>query len=94
MKIPSFRYMGGKARLRKWLIEHFPKKGRTYLEPFAGRGNVFYLACQKLDFQNWQLGDIDISFFCSLLTSDLDQLPEIVSKDDFRKWRDLRREKK
>jgi len=57
MKIPTFRHMGGKARLRKWLVEKFPRKGNIYFEPYAGLANVFFLAANELDFQHWWLND-------------------------------------
>ena len=31
--------------------------GGKYVEPFAGRGNVFWLACHLLDFEEWWLND-------------------------------------
>lgn len=62
MKTPSFRYMGGKARLASWLIGHFPKAGGRYVELFAGRGNVFFKARQSLDFKEWTLNDLDTGF--------------------------------
>ena len=57
MKIPTFRYMGGKARLRKWLVEKFPKSGNVYFEPYAGMANVFFLAVNELNFNYWWLND-------------------------------------
>ena len=83
---PSFPYMGGKARMRKWLIQHFPKTGRRYLEPFAGVGNVFFLSKQQLDFQYWHLGDIN-PFLQSLSKADLEQLPLTVSRQEFQRWK-------
>lgn len=56
-KLPAFQYPGGKARLRSWLLPFFPRSGRMYLEPFAGRGNVFFAARAALDFQYWQVND-------------------------------------
>lgn len=40
---PYFVYRGGKARLRRFIIRWIPTYGSTYLEPFAGRGNVFFI---------------------------------------------------
>lgn len=79
--------MGGKARLRKWLVSHFPDKGQFYIEPFAGKGNVFYEAVQRLRFTYWELSDIDSRFLYCLRTADLDKLPETVSKDEFQTWK-------
>lgn len=86
-RTPSFRYMGGKARLRKWLISHFPKEGIKYIEPFAGLGNVFYLSKKELSFNEWHLGDIN-SFLSSMLAADLNELPDTVSKYDFQFWKE------
>ena len=87
MKTPSFRYMGGKARLASWLVGLFPKTGNRYVEMFAGRGNVFFKAKQALGFREWHLNDLDIGFFRALLSVDLDGLPETVSKEDFAEWK-------
>lgn len=86
-KIPAFRHMGGKARLRKWLIAHFPDSGSIYLEPFAGKGNVFYEARQRLQFEQWILSDLDTRFFQALWWADLSLLPEAVSKSEFEHWK-------
>lgn len=85
--VPAFRHMGGKARLRKWLVEHFPSSGQFYIEPFAGKGNVFYEAVQQLDFQYWELNDINTKFLHALRRADLKQLPQSVSKAQFEDWK-------
>jgi site-specific DNA-adenine methylase len=54
----TFPYPGGKARLARELVAMMPQSGRLYLEPFAGRGNVFFCAAQILKFQHWQINDI------------------------------------
>jgi site-specific DNA-adenine methylase len=46
----TFPYPGGKARLAPALVAMMPQNGRLYLEPFAGRGNVFFRAAQILKF--------------------------------------------
>lgn len=87
MGTPAFRHMGGKARLRKWLVDHFPDKGDIYLEPFAGKGNVFFEARQRLQFEQWVLADIDVRFLRSLTWADFSQLPETVSRSEFAQWK-------
>ena len=49
--------MGSKARLRKWLVEKFPKNGKIYFEPFSGVANVYFLSANVLDFNYWWLND-------------------------------------
>ncbi len=52
-------YPGGKARLAKQIISFLPREGRTYIEPFAGRGNLFWAAVEQgLRYQRWWLNDI------------------------------------
>lgn len=55
--VPSFSYPGGKVKLRKWLVRQMPMSGRKYVEPFAGRGGVFWLAVHVLAFDEWCLND-------------------------------------
>lgn len=87
MRTPAFRHMGGKARLRKWLVDHFPDSGEIYLEPFAGKGNVFFEARQQLNFSQWILTDYDTKFLNALMDADLNALPAKVDREDFEYWR-------
>lgn len=87
MATPAFRHMGGKARLRKWLVKHFPRRGARYIEPFAGKGNVFYLAYEQLTFSEWWLCDLfSTPFLTALQVVDLQQLPETVTRADFTQY--------
>jgi len=56
-RVPAFSYPGGKVKLREWLVRRMPLRGRRYVEPFAGRGNVFWLAVHMLDYREWWLND-------------------------------------
>jgi site-specific DNA-adenine methylase len=57
--MPAIGYPGGKARLANKIISFLPKQGRTYVEPFAGRGNLFWAAVERgLKFRQWWLNDI------------------------------------
>ncbi len=90
MKVPAFRYMGGKAKLRNWLLQYFPKSGWRYIEPFCGRGNVFFAAVGQLDFKEWNLSDIDISFFSSLFDLNIEDLPDSVNtKEEFLYYKNI-----
>jgi site-specific DNA-adenine methylase len=83
-KLPAFQYPGGKARLREWLVPFFPRVGRTYLEPFAGRGNVFFKSRSVLKFARWQLNDLNTaSFFRALREVDVRDLPDRVDQACF-----------
>jgi len=85
--IPAFRHMGGKARLRNWLIDHFPRRGATYCEPFCGKANVFFAARGRLDFDHWVLSDVDTRFLAALLAINNKDLPLAVERSDFAAWR-------
>lgn len=78
--------MGGKARLRRWLVSLFPKTGYTYIEPFAGKGNVFYLAVQMLIYDYYILNDLD-NFLYILKQYDCHLLPEKINKLNFAYWK-------
>jgi len=56
-KVPAFSYPGGKAKLREQLVRMMPLCGHKYVEPFVGRGNIFWLAVHALDFEEWHLND-------------------------------------
>jgi len=56
---PTISYPGGKARMAPALVGLMPREGRCYVEPFAGRGNVFWAtASTQLRFERWALKDI------------------------------------
>jgi DNA adenine methylase len=83
-KVPGFSYPGGKVRLRRWLLPMMPKKGRTYVEPFAGRGNVFWLAACALEFGRWWLNDPETAeWFHAIERCDLSSLPVNMRAFDF-----------
>ena len=63
--MPTIAYPGGKARLARQIVSMLPKDGHIYVEPFAGRGNIFWCAVsQGLTFRKWWLNDIaTMSYF-------------------------------
>lgn len=59
MKNPCFAYPGGKAEKRKWILSHVPpgKHYARYIEPFAGRANVFFQAKDQIKANAYWLND-------------------------------------
>lgn len=55
---PTFKMHGSKARVAKWVVGHFPKF-RRLIEPFAGRGNIFFRACTDCNFEEVLLNDLN-----------------------------------
>ena len=81
-KVPGFAYPGGKVRLRKWLVSMMPRKGRRFVDLFAGRGNVSWLAMCALGFQEWWLNDIYTKpFFDAIRDVDVADLPFKFTRD-------------
>lgn len=78
---PSFAYRGGKARLRTFIVRFLPLHGKIYVEPFAGRGNVFFLIKQIGNFEKWHLNDLQtMYFFEAIKRYDGQPLPEITKE--------------
>lgn len=89
METPFFTYQGSKASIRKWILPFMPGTGSTYLEPFAGRGNMFFLAKQNLDFKTWILNDIGTCHFLSAVASqDARWFPETMTWELFKEYKD------
>lgn len=63
---PTFKMHGSKARVAAWVVGHFPKF-RRLLEPFAGRGNIFFRACTDCEFQEVLLNDLNSHPFLEAL---------------------------
>lgn len=56
---PTIAYPGGKARLAQEIVALLPKHGHTYIEPFVGRGNLFWSAASAgLKYERWWLNDL------------------------------------
>ena len=85
------RYPGGKAKILDWLLPIFPQTGRRYVEPFAGRGNVFFAVFQRALFESYHLNDLNTgSFFGALARCPVNDLPATVEDVmlSFEHWRD------
>lgn len=89
-RLCSFPYQGGKARLRKWLVSHFPREGNDYIEIFSGLGNVYYYARGVLKFNNWHLNDTNR--FLKILSKSKLEFPESVNKEEFQYWKNINNE--
>ncbi|TGK36238.1 DNA adenine methylase [Leptospira andrefontaineae] len=72
---PALKYNGGKFRLRKWVIEHFPKH-ITYVETCLGAGSVL-LAKPRSSFEVANDVDINIQSFFQIL-QDRKQCMELI----------------
>lgn len=79
---PFFPYRGCKARLRKSIVRWTQIEGSSYVEPFAGRGNLFFLMKAFAKFKTWHLNDTQtIPFFEALLSYDGSPLPELTKEE-------------
>jgi len=89
MKI-GFAYPGGKAKIFKQLFEHFEHVGRWYIEPFAGRGNIFFNFFQVACFEQYFINDLNTGrFFKAIKEADFSKLPLEMSPMEFEslRWR-------
>jgi site-specific DNA-adenine methylase len=87
--VPTFFYPGGKARFAPWIVGMMSHAGGVYVEPFAGRGNVFFQAALTRHFRAWHLNDIQTwRFFMALKGYDGQPVP-ISSSDNYYKYWDL-----
>jgi site-specific DNA-adenine methylase len=86
MRAPTIPYPGAKGRLAPFLVSMMPKDGRFYIEPFAGRGNVYFAAVEVLNFRHWWLNDIATApFFNALMTlGKTIKVPERTREEYFR----------
>jgi len=79
---PVFQYSGGKGRVRNWIIQYFPRAVRTYCEPFAGLGNVYWKAAVTIQARSWWLNDIKRApFFEAFKVVNIRDLPDGVAND-------------
>jgi len=65
---PRIDYPGAKGKLAPVLVSMMPSQGHAYVEPFVGRGNVFFAAASVLKFEKWMINDIATApFFNAIL---------------------------
>jgi len=81
---PGFAYRGGKSRLHNFISRWIPKNGNIYCEPFAGRGNVFFLSILFSNYNKYILNDNQtIPFLTAINEYDGRKLP-VLTKDDIK----------
>lgn len=88
---PTFKMHGSKARIAKWVVSHFPSFERL-IEPFAGRGNIFFRACEELSFKGALLNDLNMWPFLEALrdySGDWSFIDDgVIDKSVWNKWKD------
>lgn len=85
----DFPYPGGKAKIREELYPHFPEEGRWYVEPFVGRGNIFFEWFKRSAYERYIINDIQQGqFFKALREVMLHKLPheDDVNEFTFDNW--------
>jgi len=88
-KTPKIPYPGAKGRLAPTLVSLMPEKGGHYVEPFAGRGNVFWEAASTpLNFTDWWLNDISTAGFFRALQECRIKVPE-RTREEYQKQKTL-----
>lgn len=89
--VPTFKMHGSKARTAPWIIAKFPTF-RRLLEPFAGRGNIFYRACSECNFESALLNDVNSWPFLEALrdySGDWGFVDDgVIDKDVWLRWKD------
>lgn len=87
-KYPTIPCPGGKGRLAPTLIQHFPPTAATYVEPCAGRGNMFWVAASTMSYGSWLLNDPNMAYFLRAVrdSGDLITVPERTKEEYYRQW--------
>lgn len=80
-RIPRFAYQGGKGKLATRIIPLLPPSGKRFVEPFAGRGNVYFRVAQRLDYKEFWLNDPYMFRFFEALQHSMDDGIEWVLPD-------------
>lgn len=90
--IPTFKMHGSKARSAAWIVSLFPRKFDKWVEPFAGRGNVFFRMTASCNFHEAHINDINTAKFLSGLrdySGDYEFVDEgPIDKQLWLKWKD------
>jgi site-specific DNA-adenine methylase len=74
--VPRFGYVGGsKGRLARRIVSLFPETGERFVEPFAGRANVYFAVTQFCHYKKIWLNDIRTYKFLEALRSGKSVIP-------------------
>lgn len=85
---PKFNYQGSKTNIRQWVLQFMPTSGKSYIEPFAGRGNMFFLANKILNFKKWHLNDLNsYSFLQAIKDINTNDFPEKITPNSFNQYK-------
>jgi site-specific DNA-adenine methylase len=57
LPVPQFGYHGSKGRLAKHILSLLPVSGDRFVEPFAGRANVYFAVAQRFRYKQFWLND-------------------------------------
>lgn len=86
--IPTFTYPGMKGTIRPWLVSHFPTDIRCYVEPFAGRANVFFYVAAYREIKSYWLNDFRTGpWMQALVDADPFKIPDEITEADARVWK-------
>lgn len=81
-EVPGFMYRGGKFGLRRQIIRFCKLKGRTFIEPYAGRANVMLLMRAVGDYQKWIINDLHtFDFLMAVKNYNGRELPVITNDE-------------
>ena len=70
--VPRFTYHGGKGKLARRICSLLPPTGKRFVEPFAGRGNIYFFVAQRLSYQKFWLNDHYTFRFLTALRHSMD----------------------
>jgi hypothetical protein len=74
--IPRFSYFGSKANLARRIVACFvPEYGHRFVEPFAGRANIYFAAAVLCDYDKFWLNDTNSYKFLEAIRSGKSVLP-------------------
>ncbi len=91
---PTWSYHGSKATIARWIVSHIPQKIHFYVEPFAGRANVFFRLITTPGYSitgGTLLNDkFNHEWYSSIIAyqGNWEFLPDVVNQSVFEKWRD------